>query len=239
MSQSWHDLLFAHWPVDVAQLRALVPRTLPLDLFEGRAWAGIVPFRMTGVAPRGVPACPPISDFPELNVRTYVSVDGKPGVHFFSLDAGHRLAVAAARTAFGLPYFFAGMRVDREGDWIRYRSRRHGAGPRALFEGRYRADGPARTPEPGSLDHFLTERYCLYTVDRRLRPVRLEIQHPPWQLQPAVLELQISTMAEAAGLTLPTTPPLLHFSERQDMVAYWRETLEDVERPQSPEITDP
>lgn len=242
MSQSWHDLLFAHWPVDAALLRTRVPRTLPLDLFEGRAWVGIVPFWMTGVAPRGVPSIPPLSDFPELNVRTYVSLDGKPGVYFFSLDAAQRAAVAVARTVFRLPYFFAHMRVERDGDWIRYRSRRRGAGPPAAFEARYRPDGPARPAGPGTLEYFLAERYCLYTVDGRLRPRRLEIQHPPWMLQPAVLELHTSTMAEASGLPLPPVPPLLHFSKRQDMVAYWGELVEPVERLErleAPEITDP
>ena len=239
MSQSWHDLLFAHWPVDASLLRSLVPRTLPLDLFDGRAWVGVVPFRMTGVAPRGLPAFPPLSDFPELNVRTYVSLGGKPGVYFFSLDAAHRTAVAVARTVFGLPYFFAHMRVERDGEWIRYRSHRRGPGPPAVFEGRYRPDGPGRPPGPATLEHFLTERYCLYTVDGQLRPVRLEIQHPPWSLQPAVLELQTGTMAEAAGVPLPPIPPLLHFSKRQDMVAYWRELTGPVELAGGSEATDP
>jgi uncharacterized protein YqjF (DUF2071 family) len=226
MTQTWHDLLFAHWPVDAALLRAKVPRAFPLDTFDGQAWVGVVPFRMSNVAPRGLPALPRISAFPELNVRTYVTRDGKPGVYFFSLDAANALAVQTARHVAHLPYYRASMDVaDREG-WIHYRSRRIAAAAApAELAARYRARGPARPPIAGTLEHFLTERYCLYTEDNAGRSYRLEIHHPPWPLQSADAEFERNTMAQAAGIPLPSAPPLLHFAQRQDMVAWMHQRL--------------
>ena len=221
MTQTWHDLLFAHWPVDVARLREKVPPGLELDLYAGEAWIGIVPFHMTNVAPRGVPAIPWVSAFPELNVRTYVTVRNKPGVYFFSLDAGNPLAVGAARSLFHLPYFTADMQVNVSHDHrVSYRSRRRGEGS-AVFVAEYKPTGPAAPPASGSLDEFLTERYCLYAVDSDFRLHRLEIHHPPWPLQPAEALIEDNTMADAADLRLPTIAPIVHFAKRQDMVA-WR-----------------
>ena len=224
MTQSWHDLLFAHWRVDVAVLRARVPAALPLDVYDGEAWLGVVPFRMTNVAPRGVPPVPLVSSFPELNVRTYVSVEGRPGVYFFSLDAGNALAVAAARTLFGLPYFSADMQVAEVGGRVHYRSERSGGG--ATFEASYRAVGLAQAPRPGTLEHFLTERYCLYTAGPDRRVSRVEIHHPAWPLQAAEAEIHVNTMGEAAGLALSASPTLLHFARRQDVVAWPSERVE-------------
>jgi hypothetical protein len=226
MTQSWHDLLFAHWPVDARVLREKLPPGLPLDLYDEQAWIGVVPFHMTNVSPRGVPAIPFVSAFPELNVRTYVTLDGKPGVYFFSLDAGSSLAAAAARTLFGLPYFSATMTVERTEGEIRYRSMREtrvqGV---AEFEARYRPAGPVQRPVPGTLEHFLTERYCLYTLDDSSHARRLQIHHPPWPLQKAAATIAVNTMAEAAGVPLPSTAPVAHFVKRQDMVAWAMERV--------------
>jgi len=220
MTQTWHDLLFAHWPVDKELLQAKLPPGLELDLFDGQAWLGVVPFRMSNVGPRGLPALPWVSAFPELNVRAYVTRGGKPGVYFFSLDAANPLAVQTARALFHLPYFRARMSVEPHGDGIAYDSRRINASPPADLVCRYRPIGAAIAPVPGTLEHFLTERYCLYTVPRDLRPRRLEIHHRPWPLQHAEIEIERNTMAEAAGIRLPSIAPLLHFSRRQDVVAY-------------------
>lgn len=220
MTQTWNDLLFAHWPVDAPMLRKALPAGLALDLHEGQAWVGVIPFHMTNVAPRAVPPLPWVSAFPELNVRTYVTVGGKPGVYFFSLDAGNPLAVGAARALFHLPYFSADMRVEVVGDHVTYRSDRKGDPP-AVFDGEYEPAGAAAPAPAGSLDAFLTERYCLYAVDSALVLHRLEIHHPPWLLQPAHAVIRENTMADAAGLRLPPVAPLVHFAKRQDMVA-WR-----------------
>jgi uncharacterized protein len=228
MTQTWHDLLFAHWPVDADSLRSRIPAGFELDLFDGQAWLAIVPFHMSNVAPRGVPALPWISAFPELNVRTYVRVNDKPGVYFFSLDAANPVAVGVARLLVHLPYYAASMTVEEHAGRIHYRSRRR-RGPLsadasdkapATFVGDYRPTGDLHAPVRGTLEYFLTERYCLYTVDNSFRGFRLDIHHPPWPLQPAEAVISENTMAEAAGIRLPSMAPLLHFSRRQDAVAW-------------------
>ena len=228
MTQSWHNLLFAHWPVDAALLRRRMPPALPLDLYDGQAWIGVVPFRMTNVAPRLVPALPWVSEFAELNVRTYVTVGDKAGVYFFSLDAESALAVAAARTLLHLPYFTAQMEVHCDAQRVDYSSRRIGDGAPAELAVRYEPVGFPFHAEPGTLDYFLTERYCLYNVDARFRAYRLEIHHPRWALQRAEATFTANTMAEAAGVRLPAIAPVLHFSPRQDALAWGPETLQTV-----------
>ena len=227
MTQSWHDLLFAHWPVDAELLRARLPPGFPVDLYEGQAWLGVVPFRMTNVAPRFVPAVPLVSEFAEINVRTYVTIDARPGVYFFSLDADSAMAVAAARSLLHLPYFTARMEVQGDRQQVRYTSRRTSDGaPPAEFAAQYQPVGAAFEPAPGTLDYFLTERYCLYNVDAQFRAYRLEIHHVPWRLQRAEARIDVNTMAEAAGIRLPSMAPLLHFSTRQDTLAWAPETLQ-------------
>jgi uncharacterized protein len=222
MAQSWHDLLFAHWPVDAALLRPLIPQQLQIDIFEGTAWLAVVPFRMTGVRLRGTPAMPWLSAFPELNVRTYVTFGEKPGVWFFSLDARNALAVATARAWFHLPYFRARMSCAERAGWIHYQCRRtHRGAPAGSLKGRYRPVGGAFSAQSGTLEHFLTERYCLYTTDARGRVIRGEIHHPPWPLQVAEAEFTGNTMAEASRIVLPARKALLHFAKKQEVVV-WR-----------------
>ncbi len=221
MAQVWHDLLFAHWPIPAAQMVALLPPGLALDVWEGEAWVAVVPFRMSGVRPRLLPAVPGLSAFPELNVRTYVRMGDKPGVYFFSLDAGNPLAVAIARALFHLPYFRAQMVCQSEGDGIRYASQRtHGGAPAAVLRGSYAPIGPVYTAPPASLEAWLTERYCLYSVDKRGRIYRGEIHHAPWPLQQAEATFERNSVAQAAGLRLPDSPPLLHFAHRLDVLAW-------------------
>ena len=220
MAMQWHDLLFAHWPVPVEPLRDLVPPALSLDTFERRAWVGVVPFGMSGVRPRGVPPLPWVSAFPELNVRTYVTNGGKPGVFFFSLDAGSPLIVEVARAWYRLPYFRARMSLRLEAERVHYRSTRtdrRASG--ADFAGRYWPTGDVFRAYPGSLEAWLTERYCLYTVDAAGRAHRAEIHHAPWPLQAAEAEIETNTMVEALGIPL-AGPPLLHFASRLEVVAW-------------------
>lgn len=219
---TWYDLLFAHWPLEPAALRPLIPRALELETFNGAAWLGIVPFRMRNVGLYGLPKPPWLSAFDELNVRTYVHVGDRPGVFFFSLDAANRVAVAAARHLVHLPYFNARMAVGTAGEWIDYRSQRHHRGfPGGEFRGRYRPAGPVYHSLPGTLEHWLTERYCLYAIDPKGRPSRLEIQHLQWPLQPAEAEIAVNTVADAHGIVLPEESPLVHFARRIDVLA-WR-----------------
>jgi len=217
MTQTWHDLLFAHWPVPHALLRPLVPARLTLDTFDGQCWAGVIPFHMSGIRGRGLPALPGLSRFPELNVRTYVVYGGKPGVYFFSLDAGSLPAVWAARSFYHLPYFHAAMSSKELGGNIQYGSRRLlGA---AEFRGRYRPSGEIRRRETGSVENWLTERYCLYTTYGG-RVYRGEIHHTPWPLQDAEAEFETNTVASAGGIARPTTAPLLHFARRLEVLIW-------------------
>ena len=218
--QTWDDLLFAHWRVPEDALRSIVPAELSLDTRDGSAWLGMTPFRVNGLRVRGTPPVPLLSSFPELNVRTYVTVEGKPGIWFFSLDAGSRLAVEAARRTYFLPYFHARMSVRQRNGWREYASSRQNGGERPyVWEGRYRPAGEPSPPAPGTLEHFLTERYCLYTLDSADELRRAEIHHPPWPLQGAEADIALNTMAPTA-LDLPAEPALLHFSARQDVVIW-------------------
>jgi uncharacterized protein YqjF (DUF2071 family) len=221
--QTWCDLLFAHWPLPVEVLAPLVAPRLPLDTFDGMAWLGVTPFEVRGLRVRATPPLPWISSFPETNVRTYVTVDGKPGIHFFSLDAASRFAVLAARLTYGLPYFRAEMSVRRTGPVVAYRSRRVDEREAALAVD-YWPVGPTRAAAPGTLEHFLTERYCLYNVVGG-RVHRADIHHPPWPLQDAEARFAVNTMAAPLGLELRDPPTLLHVAARQDVVIWAPERI--------------
>jgi len=219
MTQTWHDLLFAHWRLPASQLAPYMPTGVQLDLFAGEAWLGIVPFHMSNVAPRGVPSLPWLSAFPELNVRTYVRVGEKAGVYFFSLDASNAIAVAVARAIFQLPYYWATMSVAVGSDGVRYESRRSARDTRGRLSGRYAPEGETFNARPGTLEYFLTERYCLYTTLGRTVLI-VEIHHPPWPLQIGRATFDENTIAEAAGIHLVGPPEHLHFAKRQDIVAW-------------------
>jgi uncharacterized protein len=224
MAQTWEHLLFAHWRAPAEQLRAHLPAGVELDRFDGDAWLGVTPFRLTGLRARGLPPLPLVSSFLEVNARTYVTAGEKPGIWFFSLDASSELAVEAARYGYKLPYYRAEMRAEWRGGRLEFESRRRDSrGDPATLRIRYRPIGEPFEGEQGSLAHFLTERYCLYTTDRDGRLQRAEIHHPPWQLQAAEAKLEENTMPPP-GLDLLDAEPLLHFSERQDVVLW---ALED------------
>lgn len=209
MKMNWHDLLFAHWPVDAKLLRPLVPDGLEIDTHEGHAYVGVIPFHMTGVRLRGLPPVPSIGSFVELNVRTYVKHGGHrglPGVWFCTLDAGSWLSVRIARLWWGLNYLDANISVSQEDDWTTYRSQRRDSP--AAFTGRYRPTGDPFTAKPGSLEHFLCERYILYT-QRRNKLIRGAIAHTPWQLRHAELQIQTNTVGDALDLPLEGTPHTL------------------------------
>ena len=222
--QSWLDLLFAHWPIAASTLRPLVPDELEIQEFDGTSWIGVVPFRMEGVTRRPMPAVPFLSAFPELNLRVYVTYEGKPGVWFLSLDAANRLAVWTARRYFHLPYHYARMRVSGRSHQIVYRSTRPsgrsaGRTP-VVFEARYEPTSISFKARPGRLEHWLTERYCLYAKSKDGRLSRTEIHHRPWLLQRATAEITRNDLGEPLGLRFSGAPSLLHFSQRIDVVVW-------------------
>jgi uncharacterized protein len=228
MRQKWRELLFVHWAVRSEELRPLVPPQLELDLFEGNAYVGLVPFTMTGVRPVGLPPVPGLSRFHETNVRTYVHRAGRdPGVWFFSLDAANRVAVALARRLYHLPYFYARMFLAREAPVssghpgpIVYAGSRRRPDPRpASYLIRAHPTGKVDPARPGTLDHFLVERYILYALaNDRLYQGR--VHHHPYPLQTAAVLTLDESLLEAAGILRPGTTPLAHFARGVDVNVY-------------------
>jgi len=240
MFQRWNDLLFAHWALEPERVRPLVPPELELDLFDGRAWLGIIPFWMSKVHVRGLPALPGSGTFAEMNLRTYVRLPldargqskehpapgisgrdeiSKPGVYFFSLDAASLQAVLAARLSFGLPYFWSKMSVKNwVVDQIEYSSIRRQEPRPADVRVNYAPDGPLMEGK-SELEIFLTERYCLYVV-RRGHVHRAQIHHLPWPLQPAEAEFQENTLAARHGFELSELPTALYFAKKLDVLIF-------------------
>jgi uncharacterized protein YqjF (DUF2071 family) len=219
MAQAWRDLLFAHWPVPAAALAHAVPAPLELDLWEGDAWIGVVPFLMDRIRPRGLFPVPWLSATPEINVRTYVKFGGKRGVYFLSLHASNPAAVKIAGRFFHLPYSQAAIKVRNDGGSVQIDSCRDCA----KFRGSYRPSGPVAPAAQGTLEHWLIERYCFYTHDRRGNVLRGEVDHAPWPLQPAEVSMERNTMTAPFGIELPGGPPLLHFSRKVDVTLWMPE----------------
>ena len=214
LSMTWRDLLFAHWPVAPEVIAARLPESVAVDTHDGDAYLGVVPFVMADIGPRGLPVG---LSFGELNLRTYVTVDGDPGVYFFNLDADDRVGVRVARSVFQLPYYRAEMNVRTQGSGrdreVRFRSRRTSAdAPPAAFEATYGPDGSFSTPDPGSEAAFLTERYRFYTTDDDGRVYHGDIGHEPWSLAPGRAEIRENGLFEANGFEEPAGEPLLQFA---------------------------
>jgi uncharacterized protein YqjF (DUF2071 family) len=213
MHQNWGKLLFMHWRIDEQLLRQLIPPPLQIDTFDGSAWIGIVPFTMWGIRASFLPPIPGTSAFHELNVRTYVHYQGVPSVWFLSLDAANKLAVWGARKSYYLPYFNAQMSLDQTGNTIRYSStRRDSRGAPAELQATWTIGERLPQLSPGSLEFFLTERYCLHS-ENKCQIYASRIHHQPWPLQAATLDSFSSTMIESHGLPKPEGDPLLHYAE--------------------------
>jgi len=221
MRMAWHGLLFAHWEVPAAAIAERLPAGLELDMFEGRAYVGVVPFEMRSVGPRRLPGLPTTGRFAELNVRTYVVFRGRPAVWFFSLDAESVLAVWGARALFHLPYFRARMHIEARAGGFRYTSERtHRGAPPAEFAAEYGLVGDCFLAEPGSLEYWLTERYSLVAANRRGRLLEGPIHHRPWPLQRAVATIERNTMGACHGLDLRAAPDHVLYADHLDVVAW-------------------
>jgi uncharacterized protein YqjF (DUF2071 family) len=215
----WQTLLFVHWPVPPAVVRQLVPPELELDTHEGSAWVGLVPFTMPVVRALCLPPVPSMRRFHECNVRTYVTCGGEPGVYFFSLDAASHSAVWGARRFWHLPYHYARIDLRREGDVVHYsvdRSRQTDATLRCVW----RIGAPRPRSLPGSLDHFLTERYMIWTVDGDGRPRFGRVRHEPWMLRDAEMIELNDNLVRAAGISVPDEPPVVSCANHLEVLAW-------------------
>jgi uncharacterized protein YqjF (DUF2071 family) len=227
LHQNWHHLLFLHWPVPVAELQALIPSRLTVDTFDGNAYVGLVPFTLSGVRAVGTPPLPWISHFHEVNVRTYVHYkNADPGVSFFSLDASSKVAVAAARAAYKLAYFDAEMNFTASTGTlptIDFESRRtdaRGALPADAKICYSPAEGAITHAAPGTLEHFLMERYILYTQDADHELYRARVHHQPYPIQRAEVPLLDETLIWAAGLKRPEGVGLRHYASEVNVKVY-------------------
>jgi uncharacterized protein YqjF (DUF2071 family) len=209
--------LFVHWRVPVAAMRALVPPELELDLWNGEALIGVVPFVMEGVRPAWLPRVMAL-DFLETNTRTYVTYRGRPGVYFFSLEASSLLAVKAARWGWGLPYFHAAMRMDREADWIAYESRRRGAAA-PIHKVRYRPGKLLGASAPGTFEHFLLERYLLFSLKHGI-VYEGQVHHVPYPAQEVELEHLEDQLVAATGLVPEAAPCAVHYAAGVDVEVF-------------------
>jgi uncharacterized protein YqjF (DUF2071 family) len=213
--QQWRDLLFLHWEVDADRLQAMIPLGLSVDCYDGKAYVGVVPFAMCEVRPwRWVPRWAAFR-FLECNVRTYVHCQGRPGVYFFSLDAASRLAVWAARTFWSLPYFHANMRMNRQDKEIEYRTVR--SKTNGAHHARYRIGAELGASQPGTIEHFLLERYLLF-VSRDDRIQVGQVHHTPYPVFQVDLLNCEDRLMTAAGFGEPQGPPTLqHYSPGVDV----------------------
>lgn len=220
MHMSWERLAFLHWRADPDLIRRQLPYGLDLDCFDGSAWIGVVPFRMNHVRGHWLPEIPPTNRFLELNLRTYVTRDDKPGVWFFSLDAESRLAVRGARTLFHLPYFDADMKASNEFP-VDYRSvRTHAKAMAGGFDATYEPVGDEFQSQPGTLERWLTERYCLYAADDVGGIWRGEVHHAPWPLRPGKVEIRSNTLGDLPGIPMGGEPESVLCAKRIDVLGW-------------------
>lgn len=226
MKQVWHNLLFAHWPIEVNQIKPFIPPPLEIDTYNGQAWIGVVPFYMSGIRLRNMPPISLTSSVSEINVRTYVTINNKPGVLFLSLDAANLIAVKVARLFYHLPYYYAEISIKKEKNVVHYNSNRLKSDKTFEFIGKYMPTSPKFNAMKGTLEYWLTERYCLYTSHRN-RLYRCDILHEPWDLQHAEGEIFTNTMIDIDGLDISNINPLMHYSEHIEVLTWGLSTLND------------
>jgi uncharacterized protein YqjF (DUF2071 family) len=216
LSMRWRDLMFAHYPVAPDRLRARLPDRVSVDTYDGQGWLGVVSLTMADVRPLFAPFG---LTFPQVNLRTYVTVDGDPGVYFFSMDADERLAVTASRKSAGIPHYLAEASVRRDDTDVRFESERVQAGePDAEFRATYGPAGELEHVEPGSFEAFAIDRYRFYLPGRKALYTGV-VDHDPWRLRSAAATVEENTLFAAADLGRPAAKPRLHVAPPVDVTA--------------------
>ncbi|MDL0130239.1 DUF2071 domain-containing protein [Halobacterium salinarum] len=220
LSMRWADVLVASWPVDPEVVAGRLPDGVDVDIHDGDAYLSVVPFVMENIRPRGLPSGVGRT-FGELNLRTYVTVDGRPGIYFFNLDATDALGVRVARRLFGLPYYTADMRIERRaGGALAVRSTRTHAGqPSLAFDATYEQAGACSRATPGSLTAFLLERYRFFVASEDGTVYQGTVDHDPWQLADATLDVRRNDLFTANGFEQPAGSPHIAYSPGVDVTA--------------------
>jgi len=219
------DLLFTHWPVPVAVLERVLPGPLAIDTFEDRAWVSVVSLTVTDLRVRWLPSLPNVFNTMQVNVRTYVTMDGDRGVFFLSIDTANILAAWGARRFFHLPCFHSRISCSKGGDPVEFSSNRRGSPAELMVQ--YRPGNESFQAARGSLDEWLLERYRLYSADTRGRLWRGDIHHAPWSLRPVEAEVVNNTMTLGHGIAAPTSRPLFHFTPGLETLAGPLQRLKD------------
>jgi len=220
-----HDVLFMHWPVHACHLRPLLPQGIELDTFDGLAWIGIVSFRMSGIAGRWFPPLPWISGCPGVAVRTCVTVNGRPGIWYFSLDGANRIALFLARRMLAFPCQESKINMQDDGAWRRLRCQRIAKGNTAAeLDVEYRAFGTASIQPPGTIAHWLTKRNRMFACNRNGTILQRDLEHAPWSMQSAQAIIHTNTIVQPLGLALPDQCPQLFYSSR-NQVGAWRDHI--------------
>lgn len=216
MTQVWKQLLFCHWPVPADLLKEYIPPQLELDVFDGQAWLGIIPFQVEDMRLRGLPQLPYLSTYLELNVRTYVTYKGTPGIYFFNLDANKWMDVLGARIFAFLPYRKASMKMEVKGQHTCFQSNYN---QNELLDIVYHPVSEPILPSKSSLEFWLFERYCFYTPMGK-SIFRGDIHHDRWRVRKAEAEVRKNTIVPFIPETYKERPPLLHFSDKKQVFVW-------------------
>lgn len=219
MHQTWKDLLFLHYKIPEDILKGYVPRDLEIDLYEGESWVGVTPFKMRDVRFRFLPPIPTAVNFLELNFRTYVKMNGRAGIFFFSLDASSGLSAIGARLGAFLPYFAAYMSVEEKEGWFRFKSERR-SNPAASFDVKYKPESHAFEAAKGSLEEWFVERYCLFQGTAKGKYIEIDIHHVKWPLQTVEVKIARNWIPKAHGIDLPDEKPRAHFAAIQKVLVW-------------------
>ncbi|MBS4188956.1 DUF2071 domain-containing protein [Bacillus sp. FJAT-49705] len=221
MRQTWRNLLFVHWPISPETIREHIHPSLQIDTFNGVAWLGIVVFELEGIYPRGFPPISILPPFPEINVRTYVQYNGKPGVYFLSLDVSDWASYTLAKRWFHLPYHSANISIKQKDLSFHFESiRKKSKIYPILCKGTFSPLPEVYFPKEGTLDHWLTERYCLFSTNNKGRIFCGEIHHRPWPLQKANSEIYKNNLFSPFKIDLSGVQPISHFSKGVDSLIW-------------------
>lgn len=221
MRQSWRNLLFLHWPVPLEKLRPHIPSSLQIDTFHGSAWLGLILFVIEGIYPLGISKFSLTPKFPEINVRTYVKYNEKPGIYFMSIDVENWASLKIAKNWYHLPYHSAKISFGKQGQTFYCHSiRKENGNTPVSFKGQYGPISEVYYPKEGTLDHWFTERYCLYSSNNGVNIYCGEIHHRPWPLQKAEIEVDKNTLFTSYQFDLSEIKPLAHFSTGVDSLMW-------------------